>query len=60
VAGADPVLAEKQIDLGTVMGIGFPPFRGGVLYYARLRGLEKVRTELQQLCETHGVRYAPW
>lgn len=60
VAGSDPILAEKQIDLGTVMGIGFPPFRGGVLYYAKMRGLENIHAELGRLHQAHGVRYAPW
>jgi 3-hydroxyacyl-CoA dehydrogenase/enoyl-CoA hydratase/3-hydroxybutyryl-CoA epimerase len=60
VAGSDMVLAEKQIDLGTVMGIGFPPFRGGVLYYARQRGLDKIREELLTLNKSCGIRYEPW
>jgi 3-hydroxyacyl-CoA dehydrogenase/enoyl-CoA hydratase/3-hydroxybutyryl-CoA epimerase len=60
VAGKDLTLAEKQIDLGTVMGIGFPPFRGGVLYYARKRGMEAIHTELTQLNKTFGQRYEPW
>jgi 3-hydroxyacyl-CoA dehydrogenase/enoyl-CoA hydratase/3-hydroxybutyryl-CoA epimerase len=60
VAGSDKTLAEKQIDLGTVMGIGFPPFRGGVLYYAKRRGLEQIHADLERLHQAHGVRYAPW
>lgn len=60
VAGTDLVLAEKQIDLGTVMGIGFPPFRGGVLYYGNKRGTEEIRAELQRLKDTLGIRYTPW
>jgi len=60
VAGHDLTLAEKQIDLGTVMGIGFPPFRGGVLYYARLRGLDAIRKELERFHAEFGARYAPW
>jgi 3-hydroxyacyl-CoA dehydrogenase/enoyl-CoA hydratase/3-hydroxybutyryl-CoA epimerase len=60
VAGSDLALAEKQIDLGTVMGIGFPPFRGGVLYYARQRGLDKIKEELQALNQGYGIRYEAW
>lgn len=60
VAGDDLVLAEKQIDLGTVMGIGFPPFRGGVLYYARQRGLDEVREQLARFHTEHGARYEAW
>jgi 3-hydroxyacyl-CoA dehydrogenase/enoyl-CoA hydratase/3-hydroxybutyryl-CoA epimerase len=60
VAGDDLVLAEKQIDLGTVMGIGFPPFRGGVLYYARQRGLDELRNQLARLHSEFAARYEPW
>jgi 3-hydroxyacyl-CoA dehydrogenase/enoyl-CoA hydratase/3-hydroxybutyryl-CoA epimerase len=60
VAGTDENLAGKQIDLGTVMGIGFPPFRGGVLYHARQTGLETIRAKLEQLYQAYGSRYRPW
>jgi 3-hydroxyacyl-CoA dehydrogenase/enoyl-CoA hydratase/3-hydroxybutyryl-CoA epimerase len=60
VAGEDKEFAEKQIDLGTVMGIGFPPFRGGVLHYARSRGLETIQSELVQFQEKWGIRYSPF
>jgi 3-hydroxyacyl-CoA dehydrogenase/enoyl-CoA hydratase/3-hydroxybutyryl-CoA epimerase len=60
VAGEDKEFAEKQIDLGTVMGIGFPPFRGGVLHYARAIGLESVQSELLKLKEQYGIRYSPF
>lgn len=60
VAGDDKELAKKQIDLGTVMGIGFPPFRGGVLYYAELEGLERIRAKLADFEREHGSRYQPF
>lgn len=60
VAGADTEQAKKQIDLGTVMGIGFPPFRGGVIYYAERRGLETIEAKLGSLSACHGARYTPW
>ncbi len=60
VAGSEIENAEKQIDLGMVMGIGFPPFRGGVLHYARQVGLEKVRQQLHSFADRYGVRYTPW
>jgi 3-hydroxyacyl-CoA dehydrogenase/enoyl-CoA hydratase/3-hydroxybutyryl-CoA epimerase len=53
-------MAEKQVDLGTVMGIGFPPFRGGVLYHAKRVGFEQIRAKLKRLQAAHGVRYQPW
>jgi 3-hydroxyacyl-CoA dehydrogenase/enoyl-CoA hydratase/3-hydroxybutyryl-CoA epimerase len=60
VAGVEPELARKQIDLGTVMGIGFPPFRGGVLYYAQQRGIDNIREKLQRYSERFGERYRLW
>ena len=57
VAGSDHELAKKQIDLGTVMGIGFPPFRGGVLYYAEQTGLSHIREKLQEFHRKYGARY---
>lgn len=60
VAGADHELAKKQIDLGTVMGIGFPPHRGGVLYYAEREGLETIRKTLESFHSQYGARYEPF
>jgi 3-hydroxyacyl-CoA dehydrogenase/enoyl-CoA hydratase/3-hydroxybutyryl-CoA epimerase len=60
VAGDDRELAKKQIDLGTVMGIGFPPFLGGVLYYAEKEGLEKIRQKLTEFESQYGLRYSPF
>ncbi len=57
VAGDDRELAKKQIDLGTVMGIGFPPFRGGVIYHAEREGLDSIRERLVALEGEYGVRY---
>ena len=60
VAGEDKELAKKQIDLGTVMGIGFPPFRGGVLYYAEQQGLDAIRSRLVDFEGQYGARYTPF
>jgi 3-hydroxyacyl-CoA dehydrogenase/enoyl-CoA hydratase/3-hydroxybutyryl-CoA epimerase len=60
VAGDDRELAKKQIDLGTVMGIGFPPFRGGVIYFAERYGVDKIKARLRELELSCGVRYRPF
>jgi 3-hydroxyacyl-CoA dehydrogenase/enoyl-CoA hydratase/3-hydroxybutyryl-CoA epimerase len=60
VAGDDRELAKKQIDLGTVMGIGFPPFRGGVIYYAERVGLETITGRLKSFEAAFGERYKPF
>jgi 3-hydroxyacyl-CoA dehydrogenase / enoyl-CoA hydratase / 3-hydroxybutyryl-CoA epimerase len=44
-------------DLGAVLGLGFPPFRGGPFHYADT--LPNLRETLAKLAEQHGARYAP-
>jgi len=40
---------ESDIDAATVLGIGFPDFRGGVLRYARDLGIDTVIAQLEAL-----------
>ena len=40
------------------MGIGFPPFTGGVTQYARREGLATITAALDALERTHGSRFA--
>ena len=46
-------------DLGAVLGLGFPPFRGGPFHYAVALGLEPLAAKLRALATQHGNRYAP-
>lgn len=57
VAGAPGVDAANQIDLGTVMGMGFPPFRGGLMHYADSVGAKSIYDQLVKLEQTHGKRF---
>jgi len=50
---------ESDIDAATVLGIGFPGFRGGILKYARDLGLDTVIDRLEELAERFGVRFEP-
>lgn len=59
VAGIPGKEAACQIDLGTVMGTGFPPFRGGLIYYAEKLGAQKVLEKLESLEKLHGERFRP-
>lgn len=59
VAGAPGIEAAQQINLGSVMGLGFPPFRGGVLYYADQLGTKRVRDMVVELSERYGERFKP-
>ena len=53
------VAREVDMDAATVLGMGFPDFRGGVLKYARYRGLGEIRARLAELAERYGERFAP-
>jgi 3-hydroxyacyl-CoA dehydrogenase/enoyl-CoA hydratase/3-hydroxybutyryl-CoA epimerase len=59
VAGTPGPDAAQQIDLATVMGMGFPPFRGGLLHFADSLGADKVLATLQKLEKEYGSRFAP-
>ena len=53
------VASAADVDLGMVMGTGFPPFRGGLLKYADDRGTEEVAGAMVALTRSCGSRYEP-
>lgn len=53
------VSSVEELDMAMIFGIGFPPFRGGLLKYAHSLGLEKVYTELDILHRKYGERFKP-
>jgi 3-hydroxyacyl-CoA dehydrogenase/enoyl-CoA hydratase/3-hydroxybutyryl-CoA epimerase/enoyl-CoA isomerase len=61
---ASRVLAEGivrepgDVDMGLILGIGFPPFRGGILRWADTLGLGKVLEKLKRY-EALGPRFQP-
>ena len=48
-----------MVDLGMVLGTGFPPFRGGPLRLAEFWGHDRVRLVLKELANTLGPRFEP-
>ncbi|MFP3915317.1 MAG: fatty acid oxidation complex subunit alpha FadJ [Actinomycetota bacterium] len=46
-------------DLGAVMGLGFPPFRGGPFFWIDQVGPSQVVERLRALERRHGPRFAP-
>jgi 3-hydroxyacyl-CoA dehydrogenase/enoyl-CoA hydratase/3-hydroxybutyryl-CoA epimerase/3-hydroxyacyl-CoA dehydrogenase/enoyl-CoA hydratase/3-hydroxybutyryl-CoA epimerase/enoyl-CoA isomerase len=48
----------RDIDLGLIFGIGFPPFRGGLLFWADTLGAVKIVEMLRPL-ESLGERFQP-
>ena len=50
----------SKIDLALVYGIGFPPFRGGLLCYADQEGLERILEALINFSKNvSSERYGP-
>ncbi len=50
---------QPDVDVATVLGTGFPDFRGGVLKYANDLGLNRVLTRLDELAGRLGERFSP-
>ncbi|MHC4814520.1 MAG: 3-hydroxyacyl-CoA dehydrogenase NAD-binding domain-containing protein [Planctomycetota bacterium] len=53
------VESEDDVDLGLVMGIGFPPFTGGICAYARREGLKHIVQTLDRMGEELDPRFKP-
>jgi 3-hydroxyacyl-CoA dehydrogenase/enoyl-CoA hydratase/3-hydroxybutyryl-CoA epimerase len=53
------VAGPRELDLATVFGMGFPPFRGGLLRYADRRGLGPVLDALRRIDAAPDVRARP-
>lgn len=49
----------SYLDMALIMGIGFPPYRGGLLRYADKLGISYVVERLQRFQELYGDRFAP-
>ena len=53
------VQSPGELDLALVFGIGFPPFRGGLLRDADVRGLDNWVQRLDDLAARFGPRFEP-
>ena len=54
------VITEKRdADVGSIMGWGFPPFRGGVLSLVDTIGIQNFVAECDRLAQAHGARFNP-
>ena len=59
VMGEGIAQRESDLDAATVLGMGFPDFRGGVMRYARDVGLSNVLADLEELAARCGERFLP-
>jgi 3-hydroxyacyl-CoA dehydrogenase/enoyl-CoA hydratase/3-hydroxybutyryl-CoA epimerase len=53
------VRQARDIDLAMILGIGFAPFRGGLLTYADTEGIQKIITLLEAFSQEYGPRFQP-
>ncbi|KAL2653055.1 hypothetical protein R1flu_021183 [Riccia fluitans] len=49
----------SDLDIATVMGMGFPPYRGGVVHWADSVGIKYIVSKLQKWSEQYGSFFAP-
>jgi 3-hydroxyacyl-CoA dehydrogenase/enoyl-CoA hydratase/carnithine racemase len=55
----DKIVSDvRDVDLGLIMGIGFPPFRGGLFFWADHVGVAKIFEKLKQYAPL-GKRFGP-
>ncbi|MBY0589526.1 enoyl-CoA hydratase/isomerase family protein [bacterium] len=52
-------LSPDDVDVATVMGFGFPAWKGGAMNYARHVGFGKIVTSLDQYAAKYGKVYEP-
>ena len=50
--------APIDADVGSILGWGFPPFRGGPLGWLHTIGVKQAVADLERLEKAHGVRFA--
>lgn len=53
------VSSPRHVDMGLIMGAGFPPFRGGLLQWADGQGTQSIVSKLEALAKQHGERFVP-
>ena len=53
------VPSEGDIDLALILGMGFPPFRGGPMRYAESLNLSQVKKHLEEFSSQYGQRFRP-
>ena len=53
------IASPRDGDAGAVLGLGFPPFRGGPFRYVDAVGAAEVVERMEELAEQHGKRFTP-
>lgn len=53
------VTSTRDANIGSIMGLGFPAWTGGVLQFVEHHGSENFRARAQQLCDKFGPQFTP-
>ncbi|CAM8923465.1 unnamed protein product [Rhodiola kirilowii] len=53
------VVRASDLDLASVLGMSFPSYRGGIIFWADLVGPKHIYTSLKSWCEAYGNFYKP-
>jgi 3-hydroxyacyl-CoA dehydrogenase/enoyl-CoA hydratase/3-hydroxybutyryl-CoA epimerase len=51
--------SPRDGDVGAILGLGFPPFRGGPFRYVDSVGADKLCARMEELAARHGSRFKP-
>ena len=53
------IASPRDGDVGAILGLGFPPFRGGPFRYVDSTGSRALVETFERLREAHGPRFEP-
>jgi len=53
------VVDKRDADVGSILGWGFPPFRGGTVSHIDTVGVQPFVSECDRLAQKHGARFTP-
>ena len=53
------IASPRDGDMGAILGLGFPPFRGGPFRYVDAVGAAQIVKIMEKLAEKHGPRFTP-
>jgi len=53
------VTTPESADIGSIMGIGFPPFTGGIMSFMDEIGIPVFVKECEEMAEKYGKRFSP-
>ncbi|XP_014507269.1 peroxisomal fatty acid beta-oxidation multifunctional protein MFP2 [Vigna radiata var. radiata] len=59
VLGEGIAVKAADLDIASVMGMGFPPYRGGIIFWADSHGSKYIYSKLEKWSELYGEFFEP-